>query len=59
MPNTAAPRTTRLIAGTLCATLLVAACTSPAPETYPVTGQPCAPDDPVRRIDVGACRVPD
>ncbi|WP_172975646.1 MULTISPECIES: hypothetical protein [unclassified Roseivivax] len=28
------------------------------PETYPVSGAPCAPTDPVQTLDASDCRVP-
>jgi hypothetical protein len=31
----------------------LAACT--APDTYPISGEPCAEDDPVRGIRAGEC----
>lgn len=37
------------------ALLLVAACTKPEPETYPLSGEQCAPDDPVQDISLPPC----
>lgn len=34
------------------------ACEEPAPATYPVSGQPCSPDDPVHDLDAGDCVPP-
>jgi len=34
--------------------LALAACTTD-PVTYPVSGEPCSPDDPVQDIDVVRC----
>ena len=35
------------------ATVLLAACTQT--ETYPVTGEACGPDDPVKQVDALDC----
>ncbi|MCL6282990.1 hypothetical protein M3P21_05530 [Ruegeria sp. 2012CJ41-6] len=35
---------------------LLGACTKE--DTYPVTGEQCGPDDPVKKIDVADCYVP-
>ena len=34
--------------------LALAACET-EPETYPITGEPCSPDDPVQETDVIRC----
>jgi hypothetical protein len=39
----------------LCCCLGLAACEEPEPATYPVTGEPCSPDDPVQGLDARDC----
>lgn len=39
----------------LLALLALAACAT-APETYPVSGEPCSPDDPVQDITPSECQ---
>lgn len=51
----AAPRRTGL-ALVLSCLLLIPACTDP--ETYPVSGEKCGPDDPVRTLDARDCVPP-
>ncbi|MDJ1008772.1 MAG: hypothetical protein QNJ13_13230 [Paracoccaceae bacterium] len=41
---------------TIAALALLAGCTEP--DTYPVSGEECAPDDPVQTIEVFECDVP-
>jgi hypothetical protein len=36
--------------------LALSGCTQP--DTYPVTGEECGPDDPVRSLDAGDCVTP-
>ncbi|MBS0124583.1 hypothetical protein [Thetidibacter halocola] len=36
----------------------LAACEDPAPTTYPLSGEPCAADDPVQEMDIGDCAPP-
>ncbi len=38
-------------------TLLMMGC-EPATETYPVTGAPCGPDDPVHDMSAHSCTTP-
>lgn len=41
---------------TLFAITLLLGCAEP--ETYPITGLPCGPDDPVKDLDAADCTVP-
>lgn len=41
-----------------CGMLLLTACNGPQPETYPISGEPCAEDDPVGEIEAGTCVPP-
>jgi len=34
-------------------TVLLVGCTEP--ETYPISGQDCGPDDPVKTLDASSC----
>ena len=44
-----------LALATLAAALLLAACTEPG--RYPVSGEECGPDDPVKSLDASDCLV--
>lgn len=44
-----------VLALTVCTVSLLAACTAPEPTTYPVSGQPCAPEDPVHDLGPDDC----
>ena len=46
----------RSLALILAATLALAACT--APDTYPITGEACGPEDPVKELDASDCLPP-
>lgn len=48
----------RLILLMLLLPCLLLACTETPPETYPITGNDCGPNDPVRDIDAGDCTPP-
>lgn len=37
---------------------LLAACEKPEPATYPISGQPCSPDDPVHQLGPIDCVPP-
>jgi predicted small lipoprotein YifL len=37
----------------LAALLALAACDQPRPTCYPISGQPCSPDDPVHGLRAG------
>jgi hypothetical protein len=38
--------------------LLLAACEEPTPTTYPVSGEPCSPEDRVQGLDAHHCEAP-
>lgn len=42
----------------LAAVSLLAACETEPRETYPVSGEQCAPTDPVQTLDAADCFVP-
>lgn len=42
----------------LAAVSFLAACESEPRKTYPVTGEQCAPKDPVQTLDAADCYVP-
>lgn len=47
-----------LITLIFCTAWLVAGCEEPEPTTYPVSGQPCSPDDPVHELGHMTCVPP-
>ncbi len=42
----------------VCAVSIVAGCEGPAPTTYPISGRPCSPDDPVHQMRPIDCVPP-
>lgn len=58
--STTGNRAMRPLALTLicCAAWLLAGCEKPEPATYPVSGRPCAPDDPVHELAHTNCVPP-
>ncbi|WP_374300276.1 hypothetical protein [Paracoccus sp. (in: a-proteobacteria)] len=36
----------------------LSACETAKPATYPISGQPCQPGDPVKTMDAGDCVMP-
>ncbi|WP_170376001.1 MULTISPECIES: hypothetical protein [Ruegeria] len=46
-----------LITLMLASSLVLAACEK-EPETYPITGEECGPEDPVKTLDAEDCFIP-